>query len=468
MAERYQQRGGYEQGETEWRQHQESHESGPGLPSWHGGYGSQSGQRPQGGQQSQWDASGGRGGQWRGGGTESHAPSGGQETYGPRGGEQSGAPGSPQGGGYGTHGGGYGSQSSYASHSNYGAEAVEAPLYARREDTSHVGFGGLEYGGGGGSPAQGQRAPSGEHYPTQGTGWGEAMHRSPGYQESPINYGQQGQTGYGPSGGYGDPDEPRGSQGYGTQRSGGWATRHGSYAAQPAHGAQQPSRDPRAPQQPHGGAPDSPGDYGRPPSGMALQSPYPEGPGRSGYSAHGGYAAHGGMHGPGPQQGPGGRVGTAPQDMPPSAGYDTHGGPGPDAYSRGGAQPQQTPTGSAGAGMRQARRWPRGYQRSDERIKEDIYERLLERGDLEAEEVTVIVEGGCVRLEGSVPRRAMKHAVEDLVDDCPGVKDIDNRLRVTQPTGGGSSDRGGGASGSGNVTGGSAASGDQSGTYHSR
>lgn len=458
MAERYQQRGGYEQGEQDWQQHQESHASGPGLPSWQGGYGSQSGQRPQGGQQSQWDASGGRGGQWRGGGAESHGLSGGQETNGPR---QSGPHGSPQGGGYGTHGGGYGSQSSYASHSNYGAEALHEQCNARPDDTSHVGFGGLEYGGGGGSPAQGQRPSSGEHYPTQGGGWGEATHRSPGYQESPINYGQQGQTGYGPSGGYGDPDEPRGSQGYGTQRSGGWATRHGSYAAQSAPGAQQPQH--------YGGAPGSPGEQGRPPSGTALQSPYPEGPGRSGYSAHGGYAAHGGRHGPGLQQGHAEQRETM-QQIPPSPGYGTHGGPGPEAYSRGGApQQRETPAGSAGAGMRQARRWPRGYQRSDERIKEDIYERLLERSDIEAEEVTVIVDSGAVRLEGSVPRRAMKHAIEDLVDDCPGVKDIDNRLRVT-PSGGAanSGGSGGGSSGRENITGGSAASGDQSGTYHSR
>jgi hypothetical protein len=83
-------------------------------------------------------------------------------------------------------------------------------------------------------------------------------------------------------------------------------------------------------------------------------------------------------------------------------------------------------------GSRSARRWPKGYQRSDERIKEDIYERLLQNTHLDATEVTVNVQGGRVTLEGSVPQRHMKHAIEDMVDDCPGVSDIENRLRVSQ------------------------------------
>jgi hypothetical protein len=40
------------------------------------------------------------------------------------------------------------------------------------------------------------------------------------------------------------------------------------------------------------------------------------------------------------------------------------------------------------------------------------------------------VKGAKVVLEGTVPSRHMKHAIEDLVDACPGVQDIDNRIRV--------------------------------------
>ena len=75
-------------------------------------------------------------------------------------------------------------------------------------------------------------------------------------------------------------------------------------------------------------------------------------------------------------------------------------------------------------------RGPKGYQRSDERLKEDISERLMEAYHIDSSEVTVEVRGAKVSLEGTVPSRHMKHAIEDMVDRCPGVLDIDNRIRV--------------------------------------
>jgi hypothetical protein len=76
---------------------------------------------------------------------------------------------------------------------------------------------------------------------------------------------------------------------------------------------------------------------------------------------------------------------------------------------------------------------PKGYQRSDERLKEDISERLMQSHQIDCSDVTVDVRGAKVVLEGSVPSRHMKHAIEDLVDVCPGVQDIDNRVRVASP-----------------------------------
>jgi hypothetical protein len=73
---------------------------------------------------------------------------------------------------------------------------------------------------------------------------------------------------------------------------------------------------------------------------------------------------------------------------------------------------------------------PKGYQRSDERLNEDISERLMEAVHIDSSEVTVEVRDAKVVLEGVVPDRRMKHAIEDLVDACPGVQDIDNRVRV--------------------------------------
>ncbi|HEX8755352.1 MAG TPA: BON domain-containing protein [Steroidobacteraceae bacterium] len=73
---------------------------------------------------------------------------------------------------------------------------------------------------------------------------------------------------------------------------------------------------------------------------------------------------------------------------------------------------------------------PKGYQRSDERLREDISERLMQARYIDSSDVTVQVSAAKVTLEGTVPERRMKHAIEDLVDACPGVQDIENRIRV--------------------------------------
>ena len=75
-------------------------------------------------------------------------------------------------------------------------------------------------------------------------------------------------------------------------------------------------------------------------------------------------------------------------------------------------------------------RGPKGYQRSDERLKEDISERLMQSEHVDSSDVTVNVIAGKITLEGNVPTRYMKHYIEDLADGCPGVQDIENRIRV--------------------------------------
>ncbi|MEK6349433.1 MAG: BON domain-containing protein [Burkholderia sp.] len=77
-------------------------------------------------------------------------------------------------------------------------------------------------------------------------------------------------------------------------------------------------------------------------------------------------------------------------------------------------------------------RGPKGYTRSDERIREDVCERLAYAIDIDVSEVSVAVEAGCVRLEGTVPERWMKHEIEDLADSCVWVRDVDNRVRVVR------------------------------------
>ncbi|MBV8743068.1 MAG: BON domain-containing protein, partial [Sinobacteraceae bacterium] len=88
------------------------------------------------------------------------------------------------------------------------------------------------------------------------------------------------------------------------------------------------------------------------------------------------------------------------------------------------------------AASRSARRYPqgpKGYQRSDERLREDISERLMHSHHIDSSDVTVQVSGGKVLLEGTVPDRYMKHEIENICDAAPGVQDIENRLRVRRP-----------------------------------
>jgi hypothetical protein len=78
-------------------------------------------------------------------------------------------------------------------------------------------------------------------------------------------------------------------------------------------------------------------------------------------------------------------------------------------------------------------RGPKGYQRSDQRISEDVCERLSEDAQIDASEIEVSVQAGVVTLKGAVPSRHMKHLAEDCADRVFGVKDVENRVRVERP-----------------------------------
>lgn len=75
-------------------------------------------------------------------------------------------------------------------------------------------------------------------------------------------------------------------------------------------------------------------------------------------------------------------------------------------------------------------RGPKGYQRSDERIREDVNERLTWHGEIDASEIEVTVNGGEVTLEGTVDNRRTKRIVEDTIEMVRGVNQVHNRLRV--------------------------------------
>jgi hypothetical protein len=88
-------------------------------------------------------------------------------------------------------------------------------------------------------------------------------------------------------------------------------------------------------------------------------------------------------------------------------------------------------------------RGPRGYQRSDERIKEDVNDRLSDDSFVDATEVNVEVSRGEVVLSGTVDSRIAKRRVEDLAESISGVRNVENRIRVADHTSYGDSMRSG-------------------------
>jgi len=73
---------------------------------------------------------------------------------------------------------------------------------------------------------------------------------------------------------------------------------------------------------------------------------------------------------------------------------------------------------------------PRSYQRRDERIVEEINDRLCDNPYIDASEIDVEVSNGDVILKGSVNDRESKRLAEDIGDSVAGVKNVENRLRV--------------------------------------
>lgn len=74
-------------------------------------------------------------------------------------------------------------------------------------------------------------------------------------------------------------------------------------------------------------------------------------------------------------------------------------------------------------------RGPKNYRRSDERIREEVCDRLMQ-GGLNAEDVDVQVKDGQVTLSGNVDSRQDKRTIEDLAEEILGVKEVQNQLRV--------------------------------------
>lgn len=86
---------------------------------------------------------------------------------------------------------------------------------------------------------------------------------------------------------------------------------------------------------------------------------------------------------------------------------------------------------------------PKGWKRSDERIREEACEALWRDNEIDASEIDVQVKDGTLTLSGSVASRDLKRAAEHCVEDISGVDDVHNELRVKREGGILSSLRGG-------------------------
>jgi osmotically-inducible protein OsmY len=77
-----------------------------------------------------------------------------------------------------------------------------------------------------------------------------------------------------------------------------------------------------------------------------------------------------------------------------------------------------------------AGRGPRGYQRSDDRIREDVCDRLSDDPWVDAADIEVTVRAGEVTLSGNVRERSDKRRVEDVIENVSGVREVHNNLHV--------------------------------------
>jgi hypothetical protein len=311
----------------------------------------------------------------------------------------------------------------------------------------------LQGGAGGRYKGTDYEDPRSEFEPSQGAGRGGQWDSSSAYAEQ--RYGQD-YSESGGSRGYGGPDYGQdrfgGQRGQGRRdtqvgRFGGYASEDESVYGLNQQGAREFAQEQygqglrgqggqsRFGQGGHGGQGQQRGlgrgeglgqsGYGQ---GAYNQRPYDQGEySQSGYG-RGDFAQVGFGHGGDPRQGQ--ALGDYRQRGYGQSGYNQSG------YNQGYAQGDEG-WGNAGHGMggqqgRQSHRGkgPRNYARSDERITEDLNERLMQDDDIDATHVNVSVSNGEVTLEGTVEQRWMKHRIEDLAERCAGVKDVENRIRV--------------------------------------
>ena len=75
---------------------------------------------------------------------------------------------------------------------------------------------------------------------------------------------------------------------------------------------------------------------------------------------------------------------------------------------------------------------PRGYRRADDRIRDDVNDRLMWHGYVDATDIQVEVNDGVVTLSGTVNTRREKRMAEDAAESVSGVEDVNNQIQIRQ------------------------------------
>jgi len=122
------------------------------------------------------------------------------------------------------------------------------------------------------------------------------------------------------------------------------------------------------------------------------------------------------------------------------------------------------PWASMGQGEHRGR-GPKNYTRSDERIREDVCDRLCDDPVIDASDIDVKVAAGEVTLTGQVASRDERRRAEDCVEAISGIKHVQNNLRV-RSAGLQAGTQGGSQSAGTSASSGTAGSGAKPGTQH--
>jgi len=99
-------------------------------------------------------------------------------------------------------------------------------------------------------------------------------------------------------------------------------------------------------------------------------------------------------------------------------------------YGQGNYNQGQSRYGSGSSYESHSGKGPKGYKRSDERIKEEFSDLLTSHHEIDPSEVEIKVSGSEVTLTGTVESKHEKRLIEDLASQISGVGDVNNQLRV--------------------------------------